>query len=71
MKADNEKCFACGRRVVSNRWEYVQVVGEETTVPVGMECYRKIRKFDREHNGHDFYQPPLGGPKLALIGSRG
>lgn len=66
MKADNEKCFACDRRL-DERFEYVLVAGESTTVPVGMNCYRKVKRFDRDGG----YQPPKGGPRLVLIGSRG
>jgi hypothetical protein len=63
-----------GERYVSGVWvtvslrvEWVLVWGEQTTVPVGMECYRKVKRMDK----HGGYQPPKGGPKLGLIGSRG
>lgn len=73
------KCFACdrmleGERYFRGEWHavalfvaYVQVDGESTTVPVGRECYRKVVAMDASGG----YQPPLGGPRLFLIGSKG
>jgi hypothetical protein len=66
-----DKCFACDRNLDGSPIEFVQVVGESTTVMVGLNCYRTIKRYDREHGGLSFYQPPKGGPQLALIGSRG
>lgn len=66
-----ERCFACNREIKTMVYEktYMDVLvdGENTTVRVGMECYRKVRKMDK----HGGYQPPLGGPKLFLVGSLG
>jgi hypothetical protein len=78
------KCFACdrlleGERLVKGRWvpvalkvEWVLVVGEATTVPVGRECFSKVKRADGlayARKNDDFYQPPKGGPRLCLIGS--
>lgn len=58
-------CFACER--IHGISHFVLVDGEATTVCVGPSCYAKVRKFDKIGG----YQPPKGGPKLFLIGSKG
>ena len=58
MNTMAEKCFACGKPIRTTP-NIVQVVGEETKVFVGPDCYRKIVRAGE-------YQPPRGGPQLKL-----
>lgn len=62
----DERCFACDRRITGTP-RSVLVVNEDTTVFVGPDCYRKVKAADQVVG----YQPPRGGPRLALIGSKG
>jgi hypothetical protein len=59
------KCFACDRPILPGRRYLVIVWDEDQTVYVGSECYRNIKKADKQGEG---WQPPKGGPKLGLIG---
>lgn len=61
-------CFACDRKHSKRqRWEYVITEDGAQTVLVGPTCYANVRKMDKRGG----YQPPSGGPKLFLIGSKG
>ena len=61
-----EPCFACGR-AISGRQYWVITEDGGQTVMVGRNCYNEVRKADKAGG----YQPPDGGPKLFLIGSKG
>lgn len=67
MAECDNRCFACNRPIRNRKEQFVMVKGESTTVPVGSDCYAKVRACDADGG----YQPPLGGPRLVLIGSRG
>jgi hypothetical protein len=60
-----KRCYACDKLHASV--EYVLTEDGAQTVPVGPSCYAKVRKLDK----HGGYQPPRGGPRLFLIGSKG
>ena len=64
--SESERCFACDRPLAAIK-NFVITEDLAQTVAVGHDCYRKIRKMDARGG----YQPPLGGPRLFLIGSRG
>lgn len=62
------KCFACNRRHSQEaKWSYVITEDGAQTVLVGPSCYANVRKMDKLGG----YQPPLGGPRLFLIGPNG
>ena len=54
-------CFACARRLGTH--PHMVECMDEQTVYVGSECFKKITQAGRAG-----YQPPLGGPKLYLMG---
>jgi hypothetical protein len=52
-------CFCCGKWIKAGRPAYdARVVGEDTRVWVGPDCYRRIKQTGT-------YQPYGGGPALA------
>ena len=56
-----EKCFACGRHLLSKA--HLVDTRDGQTVYVGPNCYEKILKAKEAG-----YQPPKGGPRLWLLG---
>lgn len=58
MPDQNEKCFACGRRLHASRPATARA-GDGQTVLVGITCATKITEA-----GAAGYEPPRGGPRL-------
>ena len=57
---NNEKCFACDRRLGRN--PHLIDTRDGQTAFVGSECFKLIKA-----SGEFGYQPPLGGPRLWTI----
>ena len=57
-----DKCFACDRKLGRNPAKVTTLDGQ--TVFVGRECFKHISDC-----GYPGWQPPLGGPRLYLIGN--
>jgi hypothetical protein len=60
--AQKQPCFACGKMLKAGRPAYgARVVGEDSIVWVGADCYRQLLHGDT-------WQPPKGGPSLTVRG---
>ena len=63
--AQDDKCFACGRKFRRNAFGFIvhpeAITLDGQRVFIGYDCARRIAEA-----GKDGYQPALGGPRLWI-----